>query len=248
MKTIGFISKRMVPFALTIAVLLLSGFVVGQQRNSVPNTLTEKEIADGWKLLFDGKTTKGWRAANKNKFPEKGWAVENGTLTILPEQKGGDIVTDSMYSNFELSLDFKAPVNANSGIKYFVLEDKYMKGAALGLEYQTHDTGKRPFDDNDKHSMACLYELIQAKNRKLNPPDEWNNVRIVSRGTTVEHWLNGVMVLQYERGGKTFRDAVAKSKFKDYPNFGEALKGHILLQDHSDRTYFRNIKIRELCK
>ena len=228
-------------WTLVIALMMVSSFNSFSQ-----NKLTPAEEKAGWKLLFDGKTTTGWRGANKNKFPDSGWVVEDGTLTVLTNGKGGDIVTDSMYSNFELSFEFNAPLNANSGVKYFVLEDTYVKGAALGLEYQTHDTGKRPLDDNDKHSVGCLYELLQATNRILNPPGEWNTARIVSRGIIVQHWLNGKMILEYERGGKAFREAVAKSKFKDYPYFGEALKGHILLQDHGDRTYFRNIKIREL--
>ncbi|WP_257670585.1 3-keto-disaccharide hydrolase [Parapedobacter tibetensis] len=211
-----------------------------------PNALTKKEMEEGWELLFDGKTTNGWRGANKASFPEKGWVVEDGTLTTQHNGGGGDIVTENMYSNFELSVDFKAPVNANSGIKYFVLEDVYEAGKALGLEYQTHDTGIRPLDDGSLHSIACLYELLQATNRVVNPAGEWNSARIVARGIYVEHWLNGIKVLEYERGGKQFREAVAKSKFKNYPNFGKALKGHILLQDHADLTAFRNIKIREL--
>ncbi|MEO6733560.1 MAG: DUF1080 domain-containing protein [Ferruginibacter sp.] len=245
MKASQFFSRML--FAVVVLTALTSPATsVGQSNNSAPNTLTKKEIRDGWKLLFDGKTMKGWRGANKDKFPDSGWAVEEGTLTILPRGKGGDIVTDSMYSNFELTFEFKAPLNANSGVKYFVLEDTYVKGAALGLEYQTHDTGKRPLDDNDKHSVGCLYELLQAKNRTLNPPGEWNTARIVSYGINVQHWLNAKKILEYERGGKEFREAVAKSKFKNYPYFGEALKGHILLQDHGNRTYFRNIKIRAL--
>jgi hypothetical protein len=229
-----------------LTMLIVSEKAACQSKNPLPNTLTNQEMKGGWKLLFDGKTTKGWRGVNKDKFPDTGWAVEDGSLTVLPRGRGGDIITDGMYSNFELSFEFKAPVNANSGLKYFVLEDTYVKGAALGLEYQTHDTGKRPLNDSDIHSVGCLYELLQAKNRTLNPPGEWNTAKVVSRGTTVQHWLNGNMILQYERGGKEFREAVAKSKFRSYPNFGEAQKGHILLQDHNDRTYFRNIKIREL--
>ena len=216
-------------------------------KETEPNTLTKQEIADGWVLLFDGKTTTGWRGANKNRFPEKGWVVEDGMLTTLDKGGGGDIVTEKMYSNFELSVDFKAPINSNSGIKYFVLEDTYVEGSALGLEYQTYDTGERPFDDTNLFSLACLYEIFPATNRVVNPAGEWNNARIIAKGIHVEHWLNGIKVLEYERGGEAFRKAVAKSKFKNYPNFGEALKGHILLQDHTDLTSFRNIKIRELC-
>lgn len=244
MKTIQSIRKI---FSVTtiVAAFVISGHVAAQQK-SFPNTLTKQEIKGGWKLLFDGKTSDGWRGSNKEKFPEKGWLVEDGMLTVLANGHGGNIVTNAQYADFELSFDFMSPINSNSGVKYYVLEDTYVKGDALGLEYQTHDTGKRPFDDNDKHSLACLYELLQAKNRKANPPGEWNNARIISKRKYVEHWLNGIKVLAYERGGKEFREAVAKSKFKSYPNFGEAIKGHILIQDHNDRTSFRNMKIREL--
>lgn len=246
MNTISFL-PRTLTIRILITALVFSSCVASQPKNTPPNTLTKQEIKDGWKLLFDGKTTTGWRGSNKEKFPEKGWAIEGGALTVLPEGHGGNIVTTAIYGdNFELSFDFKAPLNANSGVKYFVLEDTYAEGDALGLEYQTHDTGKRPFDDNDKHTLGCLYELLQATNRKVNAIDEWNNARIVSKGKQVEHWLNGIKVLEYERGGKEFKEAVAKSKYKIYPNFGEAPKGHILIQDHNDRTSFRNFKIREL--
>lgn len=231
-----------------ILIFTLSGCNSVAKKNALPNTLSRQEIKQGWKLLFDGKSSKGWRGANKEKFPEHGWTTDDGMLTILPGSKAGNIVSENMYSNFDLTFEFKAPINSNSGVKYFVLEDEYVKGDALGLEYQTHDTGQRPLLNEDPHpnTVACLYELLQAKNRTLNPAGEWNSARIVSKGTHVEHWLNGVKVLEYERGGKIFREAVAKSKFKDYDHFGEALKGHILLQDHNDLTSFRNIKIREL--
>lgn len=249
MKTSQF-SRKIFSVTIISFVFFLSAYNSVAKKNTDPNTLTQKEIKEGWKLLFDGKTSNGWHGTCKMKFPDQGWSIDDGMLTVLPGGKGGDIVTDSMFSNFELSFDFKAPVNSNSGLKYFVLENTYEAGKALGLEYQTHDTGKRPLSDNDPHpnTIACLYELIQAKNRVLNSAGEWNNARIVSKGTQVEHWLNGIKVLEYERGGKAFREAVAKSKFSNYPNFGEALKGHILLQDHNDLTSFRNIKIRELCK
>lgn len=241
------ILHRILLFLLTC---FLSQTIAYAQKNVPPNTLSEKEIKEGWKLLFDGKTSNGWRGANKDKFPEQGWSTDNGMLTVLPQSKGGDIVTDSMYSNFELTFDFKAPLNSNSGVKYFVLEDTYEEGKALGLEYQTHIIKAGPLSDEDPHpnTMACLYDLLQATNRTVKPAGEWNSGRIIAKGTRVEHWLNGVKVLEYERGGKAFREAVAGSKFKVYPNFGEALKGYILLQDHNDSTSFRNIKIRELCK
>jgi hypothetical protein len=237
------------PKNLMVILFIFSQFTAFSQGNNAPNTLSENEISEGWKLLFDGKSSDGWRGACSEKFPEQGWSTDNGTLTVLSEGHGGDIVTESMYSNFEFSFDFKAPVNSNSGVKYFVLEDTYEAGKALGLEFQTHDKGIRPLVDKDPHpnTIACLYDLLQATNRKLNAAGEWNNARIVARGVIVEHWLNGIKVLEYERGGKEFREAVANSKFRSYSNFGEALKGHILLQEHNDETSFRNMKIRELC-
>jgi hypothetical protein len=244
------VSYEIIIMILIMASLAISGCKSEGRQNIPPNTLSKKEISEGWKLLFDGKTFDGWRGACKETFPEKGWVIEDGALTVLSEGNGGDIVTDSMYSNFDLRFEFKSPVNSNSGLKYYVLENTYEEGKALGLEYQTHDTGKRPLVDNDPHpnTLACLYDLLQATNRTVNPPGEWNSARIVSKGIQVEHWLNDIKVLEYERGGKVFRDAVAESKFRVYNNFGEALKGHFLLQDHNDKTSFRNIKIRELCE
>ena len=211
------------------------------------NTLSKKEITDGWRLLFDGKTFNGWRGACLDKIPDQGWTIENGCINIVPHVKSADIVTDSMYSNFDLRFEFKAPSNANSGVKYYVLEDVYEPGKALGLEYQTHYNGL-PFDETKKQNLASLYEILPAKNRTIvHPAGEWQTGWIISRGTKVEHWLNGVKVLEYERGGKAFREGVSTSKFKNYPNFGEALKGRILLQYHTDGHSFRNIKIKELC-
>lgn len=251
MKINLFSNKRYIQIPLIVLAFIFFGYNSSMsQDNASSNTLSKKEIKEGWKLLFDGKTSNGWHAACKKEFPEQGWSTENGMLTVLPKGNGGDIVTESMYSNFELSFDFRAPLNSNSGVKYFVLEDMYEKGKALGLEFQTHilKTGALPDKDPHPNTMACLYDLLQAKNRTVKPVGEWNNARVIAKGTNVEHWLNGVMVLSYERGGKIFREAIANSKFKVYPNFGEALKGHILIQDHNDSTSFRNIKIRDLCK
>lgn len=217
------------------------------KRNTIPpNTLTKKEIKEGWKLLFDGITTKGWRGANMDKFPEKGWIIDDGCLIVLEGESGGDIVTQNKYSNFEFSLDFKYEGNSNCGFKYFVLEDTYQHGQALGLEYQLLYAGTNELDDSNFRTLGSLYDLLPAKNRKLNPTGEWNNARVVSKGTTVEHWLNGIKVLEYERGGELFRDAVAKSKFAKFKDFGEATEGHILIQYHHNLMFFRNIKIKEL--
>lgn len=216
------------------------------QLNYIPNTLTAYEKKVGWQLLFDGVSSKGWRGANKDKFPENGWEIKDGVLSILPGDGGGDIVTVDEYGNFELTFEFRLTEGANSGLKYYVVE----QGGALGLEYQVLDDAKHPdakMGRDGNRTVSSLYDLIPAaKNKRPNAIGNWNQARIVSKNNHVEHWLNGFKVLEYERGSKEFRDIVALSKFKDKPNFGEVPKGRILLQDHNDFVSFRNLKIRNL--
>ncbi|MVM31554.1 DUF1080 domain-containing protein [Spirosoma sp. HMF4905] len=244
--------------------LILSGFLAlsllaakGQQ---APNTLTAQEKKDGWKLLFDGKTTNGWRGAYKDKFPEKGWEVTDGMLTIQQSngsesESFGDIVTTSEYTDFDLVFDFKLTEGANSGVKYFVAEQSPKpKGSAFGLEFQVLDDDKHPdakLGRNGNRTVGSLYDLIPATGKQAKPIGEWNTGRVISKGKHVEHWLNGKKVVEYERGSEQFRELVAMSKYKapEYNangRFGEAPKGHILLQDHGNRVYFRNMKIKTL--
>jgi len=228
-----------------------------------PNTLTTQEKQEGWKLLFDGKSTDGWREVYGDAFPDDGWTVHDNMLTVLESNGrqgggGGSIVTDEQYSDFELKLDFKITKGANSGIKYFVVENpEYFKddpngpsGRGIGLEYQILDDKNHPDAKkgvNGNRTLASLYDMIPAaKDKKVNPIGEWNHARIVSKGHHVEHWVNGEKVLEYERGGDAFMALYDKSKYTKYPNFGLAKKGHILLQDHGTRVSFKNIKIREL--
>lgn len=224
------------------------------------NTLTEEEKNSGWKLLFDGKTTDGWRGAYKETFPEKGWIVEEGNLSIMASDGSesasfGDIVTVDEFDNFELLFEFKLTEGANSGVKYYVVEQQPKpKGSAFGLEYQVLDDDKHPdakMGSGGNRTVASLYDLIPAAGKQVNPIGEWNQGRIVSQGNKVEHWLNGKKVVEYERGSQAFRDQVAKSKYAapEYNNngpFGEAPKGHILLQDHGNKVSYRNIKLRTL--
>jgi len=232
------------------------------------NTLTEQEKAGGWKLLWDGKTTKGWRSPKSDSFPMKSWRIADGVLTVDPgltngeaeSQAGGDIITRDRYSNFELTADFKCSPGCNSGIKIFVQPnispiDKVTGkptgvGSAIGLEYQILDDARHPDANrgrNGDRKLGALYDLFPCDPSKpVNPIGEWNRAHIISKGNHVEHWLNGRKILEYDRGSEAFRAAVAASKFKDIPDFGEWTDGHILLQEHGSEASFRNVKIRVL--
>lgn len=223
------------------------------------NTLTTQEKKDGWIMLWDGSTTTGWRGAKQDNFPEKGWSIEQGVLTVLPSggeesQGGGDIVTKELYGDFELKVDFRITQGANSGIKYYVdTELNKGEGSAIGLEYQILDDAVHPDAKLGRmegiRTMASLYDLIGADPGKpVNPIGQWNSAYIISKNNHVEHWINGVKVLEYERGSPEFRKLVAESKYAKWTNFGELEQGRILLQDHGDRVSFKNIKIRPLKK
>jgi hypothetical protein len=230
-------------------------FVVNYQSN----TLSDYEKKEGWKLLFDGKTSAGWIGANLKTFPTKpnGWIVKDGCMTILGSNGGeaanvGDIITTNEYSAFDLSFEFRMSTGANSGVKYFVTLNEDTKGSAIGLEYQVLDDKVHPdakLGRNGDRTLASLYDLIPANKpaKFIRPIGAWNTGRIVVYPNNhVEHYLNGVKVLEYERGSKEFRDLVAISKYVIWKNFGEAKQGHILLQDHGFTVNFRSIKIKEL--
>jgi len=244
---------------LGVVCLLTSALAItgrGQQNEplmTAQNFLTPEERAEGWRLLFDGKTLSGWRGAYLDSLPVRGWQVRDNMLIVQASGGGeaafgGDIVTRDEFSNFDLRLEFTLTEGANSGIKYFVTEQlPRTPGSAKGLEYQLLDDARHPdakLGINGNRTLASLYDLIPATNKHARPIGEWNQARIVVRGRHVEHWLNGEKVLEYSRGGEEFLAHKAQSKFKDLAGFGEAERGHILLQDHGNQVFFRNIKIR----
>jgi hypothetical protein len=225
--------------------------------NNIPNFLTDYEIKYGWKLLFDGSGSRGWHSYKNDSFPAKGWKIEDGVITVLPSEghesaNGGDIVTDDQFKAFDLSFDFKLTPGANSGVKYFVTLKEKNEGSAIGLEYQVLDDKVHPdakLGRDGNRTLASLYDLIPAakQERFIHPVGQWNTGRIiVYPNNHVEHYLNGIKVLEYERGSEAFRALVAISKFKVWPGFGEAKEGHILLQDHGNEVSFRSIKIHVL--
>ena len=209
-------------------------------------TLSRKEKKQGWYLLFDGTSSAGWKKADGKPFPSKGWRISNGVIQLdTTTGRGGDIVTEETFSDFELSLEFKISEGSNSGIKYFIFPN-----SSLGCEFQIiddekHADAKLGKDGNRK--QGGLYDLIApAPTKKDKPIGQWNAAKIVAKGSHVEHWLNGVKVLEYDRASPEFKALVAGSKYKNNKGFGEVAQASILLQDHGDPVAFRNIKIRKL--
>ena len=228
--------------------------------NHIDNYLSDDQLSKGWRFLWDGKTSKGWRGAKLKEFPKNGWNIEDGLLKVvsnggLESKGGGDIVTIKKFSNFELEVDFKITKGANSGIKYFV--DTQMnkgEGSAIGLEFQILDDKNHP--DSKKgvlgnRTVGSLYDLITAKNLQESRgkrnvlPNTWHRARIIVKGSHVEHWLDNIKMLEYDRHSQVFNSLVNYSKYQKWPGFGQADSGHILLQEHGDEVYFKNIKIRE---
>lgn len=225
--------------------------------NLIPNNLSEWEKKSGVRLLFDGQSSAGWKAAYKEGFPSKGWNIQNGILSVEASEggestNGGDIVTLEEFKAFDLTFDFKLSHGANSGVKYFVTLKEQSTGSAIGLEYQLLDDEMHPdakLGREGNRTLASLYDLMPSRKQErfYNKPGSWNRGRIVVYpNNKVEHYLNGVKVLEYQRGSQEFKDLVAKSKYKIWENFGEAPSGRILLQDHGNKVDFKSIKIKEL--
>jgi len=228
---------------------------ISANSNQAMNTLSSMEKRNGWILLFDGKTTTGWRGAYREEFPAQGWKIEGGELIVIKSdgreaRNGGDIITKEKYGNYELTLEAKLTPGANSGVKYFVTERlPKSPGSAIGLEFQILDDDLHPdakMGKSGNRTIGSLYDLIPAASKTPRSIGEWNQVRIISNNNKVEHWLNGSKVVEYERGSSAFRALVAESKYKNFEGFGEAPEGHLLLQDHGDEVHYRNIKLRKL--
>lgn len=235
--------------------------ISAKEINYIPNTLTDYEVRKGWRLLWDAKSTEGWRGAKSDKFPEQGWEMKDGVLTVLESgggesEHGGDIITIDTYANFELIVDFNITEGANSGVKYFVdPELNKGSGSAIGMEFQVLDDKVHPDAKkgvNGNRTVGSLYDLIKAEN--LSAPSRnkgflgvgnWNRARIVVNGGQVQHWLNEMKVVEFDRHTQVFKALVAYSKYAKWENFGQIPEGHILLQDHGNTVHFRNIKIRE---
>jgi hypothetical protein len=236
-------SMRSAAIKLLLALASLGLLAFTLPLRAAENELTPAEKAAGWKLLFDGKTTRGWRSFNKQTFPEKGWVVKDGELQLQADSNAGDIITEDKFSEFDLAWEWKLPAGANNGLKYFILEER---GEAIGHEYQMIDE-KEGDNLGSTHRTASFYDVLPpAADKPIRPAGEWNQSRILVQGNHVEHWLNGKKVLEYELGSDELLAAVQKSKFRRVRGFGKRQNGHILLTYHSDPVSYRNIKIRSL--
>ena len=248
-------------FLLVFTLILACSLTAATQTNHTKpsaapaNELTAAEKKAGWHLLFDGKTFNGWRGFHKQVVPE-GWIIEDNCISRVQAegqlgQAGGDLITVDQFDNFEMSLEWKISKGGNSGIKYLVSESLPPTGrSAISFEMQVLDDDNHPDAKagiNGNRKASALYDIMPPNDKKkLKPVGEFNQIRLVVKGNHIEHWLNGAKVVEFERGSEALKSLIAQSKFKDQPKFGTFAKGHILLQEHGDKVWYRNIKIREI--
>ena len=233
-------------------ITLISGIALLFTAANLPvmnhNILTSEQHAQGWKLLFDGKTTAGWHNFNKSDVSPL-WKVEDGSL-LMSARGAGDLVTNDEFEDFELELEWKLSEGGNSGIFYGVKEEpKYETPWLTGLEMQILDDDKHPDAKQGKdgnRKAGSLYDLIAAKGKKPNPIGQWNQVKIVKKKGKVQHFLNGSKIVEFDMDSPAFAELVKNSKFVKMPDFAKFRKGHLALQDHGDPVWFRNIRIKTL--
>lgn len=232
-------------FLLLAFATVLSGTVHADHHGAKHNQLSDAEKADGWVLLFDGKSLDGWRNYRGDDKIAKGWTVEDGNLKKVRGVGGGNIITKKKYGDFELSWEWNVEPKGNNGIKYLVIEER---PGAPGHEYQLLDDDGHPDGKvGAKRQTASLYDVFPpAAGKPLNKPGTWNQSKIIIREMDVQHWLNGKLVLEYTLESPELKAGIAKSKFNNSKGFGDKVNGYIMITDHSDECLFRNIKIREL--
>jgi hypothetical protein len=225
------------------AALLVIALAASLIPASATGTAASAEQA-GWQSLFDGRSLEAWRGYRRDTMPDAGWEITDGTLRTVPKVKGADIITRQTFGDFELAWEWRVAPGGNSGVKYFVTEER---PKSPGHEYQMIDDGGYPGKLTPLQLTAAFYDVLPAStDNALRPAGDWNASRIVVRGRRVEHWLNEKNVLTYELGSEAVKAGIAASKFRDQAGFGEKIDGHIMLTYHQDECWFRNIRIREI--
>ncbi len=205
------------------------------------STVKKSRCDKTWQPLLGDNATNLWRTYRGTGFPQTGWSLQDGVLHLEAGGKGGELVSLAAYDNFELEWEWKLAPKANNGLKYLVTESR---PSAPGHEYQMVDDSTMP---NPKYQTATFYDVLPVQTpTKVKPVGEWNQSRLVVQGNHIEHWLKGEKVLSYELGSVEVKAALAQSKFKNEKGFGDKIKGHLLLTNHKDEAWYRNLRIREL--
>lgn len=255
--------KIMIGGSILIMLLLLTNCGDGNSKVEKPvgpNTLTEQEIADGWQLLFDGKSFEGWRGIGIDGVPEGHWKIVDGSIQKIASGdvptkadgqpvKGGDLISKKTYQDFELMFEWKISEGGNSGVKYNVDEAISVENGwsgALGYECQVLDDEKHSDNLNPTHRSGSLYDMIEAKGKTVKPVGEYNSAKIVFNGNILEHWLNGKKVVEANTDSQEFEELFQKSKYHKHQKFTTHKNAHIVLQDHGNDCWYRNIKIKVL--
>lgn len=222
------------------------------EERDVPEEQAMSESTAGeWTTLFNGENLSGWRSYNED-APNPAWIVEDGTIVLdvddgTEEMTGGDLITEQQFENFELELEWKLSEGGNSGLFYGVREiPEHDVAYMTGIEMQILDDERHPDGANPATSVGACYALYPPVDKAVNPVGEWNKVRLVVDGGHAEHWLNGRKIVEYEIGSEDWNERISNSKFSEWEHFAKYRRGHIGLQDHTDRVWFRNIRIREL--
>jgi hypothetical protein len=238
--------KKLIFLSGVLAAFLLSCGTATKKSEPI-NTLSKAEIKEGWKLLFDGKSTDQWKLFNKSEAIS-GWKIVDGILenSGVGSDHGGDIITKDQFENFELSIEWNVSPQSNSGVFIHVQEGVSEAIYESGPEYQLIDDAGWPEKLEEWQKSGANYAMQPPANAKVNPAGEWNLTRIVVNGPHVEHWLNGVKVVEYELWSDSWKAQKEAGKWKDVATYGIAKTGHIGLQDHGGLTKFRNIKIKAL--
>jgi hypothetical protein len=255
--------QQMILVAVFLSLVIFSACGDGGQKKmneaNQPNILTKAEKADGWILLFDGQSFKGWHGLGREEFPSELWKIEDGSIKraskseLPPMQEGqpgpgGDIISDQTWQDFELTFEWKISSGSNSGVKYNVSEELSMSRgsghSALGWEYQVLDDANHEGDLNGNQLSGALYDMFAPVVKVVKPAGEWNTAKIAFIGKHGEHWLNGEKVVEYDMDTPRFEKAFDASKFAKIPGFREKKNGHIVLQDHGGAVWYRNIKIK----